>query len=75
MLGTLNINPREMAEAILQAINDYINMEKPRNLKLIRLVIFDQQMVQLFIKSMEKLVHEKKGLWGETNVFPVKKLP
>lgn len=60
-----------MAEAILQSICDFVNNEKPSSLSLVRLVIFDESMVTIFIEAMKRLIKEKKGLLKTLSEYAV----
>ena len=64
----LQCSPEDMASSILQSIHDFVQKAEPQSLRLVRLTIYQQSMVDVFIKAMKELAHKKKGLWGEQRV-------
>jgi hypothetical protein len=68
--GTQGSSKDEMAPIIFETMVDFILQQKPNNLKLFRVVIYDDFLVERFISAMRKLAETKYQSSGIKFQFP-----
>ncbi|XP_078408475.1 protein mono-ADP-ribosyltransferase PARP14-like isoform X2 [Cetorhinus maximus] len=68
-LGQGQVNPTQVADAMIDSVGDFVNRKSPTSLQKIRIVIFQPQMFKEFHSSLQKhegsIVPETGSLWNK----------